>query len=59
MKNFDSILEVYNTVFGKFNREAIITVKCLYGDCRITFSSLLTYGNVGIGQTHFLNVIKG
>ena len=58
MKSFDSILADYNTMCGEFNREAIMAVKCLLEDCKINFSPLLIYGNVGIGKTHILKVAK-
>jgi chromosomal replication initiator protein len=58
MKRFDSILTDYNTMCGEFNREAIMAVKCLLEDCKINFSSLLIYGNVGIGKTHILKAAK-
>lgn len=58
MKSFDSIIADYNTICGEFNHEAIIAVKCLLEDCKINFSPLLIYGNVGVGKTHILKVAK-
>ena len=58
MKSFDSILAEHNTICGEYNREAIMAVKCLLEDCKINFSPLLIYGNVGIGKTHILKVAK-
>ncbi|MFT5814063.1 MAG: chromosomal replication initiator protein [Psychroserpens sp.] len=58
MKSLDSILTDYNTMFGEFNREAIMAVKYLLEDFKINFSPLLIYGNVGIGKTHILKVAK-
>jgi len=58
MKGFNHTLAEDNTICGEFNREAIMAVKNLLEECKINYSPLLVYGNVGVGKTHILNVAK-